>query len=129
MSATAAPESTRAFSRPIVSEKRPTAFTAAALSPGTSPARVDDAQEGDLVGRVEQQAEVGDGVLDLGPVVELGAADHLIGDLVADQRVLQHPAHRVGPVEDGDVGALDPVLLPQPLDLSRDPARLLVLVA
>ena len=90
--------------------------------------RVDDPREGDLVGGVDQQAEVGDRVLDLRPLVELGPADHLVGQLEADQRVLEHPAHRVGPVEDGDVLAPHPLLLAEPLDLPRHPARLLVLV-
>ena len=92
------------------------------------PRRVDDPREGDLVGGVDEQAEVGDRVLDLGPLVELGAADHLVGELEADQRVLQHPAHRVGPVEDRDVLAPHPLLLAEALDLARHPARLLVLV-
>ena len=52
-----------------------------------------------------QQLQVGDRVLDLGALVELGAADHLVGQLVADQDVLQHPALRVGPVEDRDLVA------------------------
>ncbi len=94
-----------------------------------APRRVDDPLEGDLVGGVEQQVEVGDRVLDLGPVIELGAADHLVWQLVANQRVLEDPAHRVGPVEDRNIGARHPMLLPQPLDLGGDPARLLVVVA
>ena len=64
---------------------------------------VDHPREADLVGRVDQQVEVGDGVLDLGALVELGPADHLVGHLVADERVLQDPALRVGPVEDRDL--------------------------
>ena len=94
-----------------------------------APRGVDDSREGDQVGGVDQQAEVGDRVLDLGPLVELGAADHLVGQLEADQRVLEHPAHRVGPVEDRDVLAPHALLLAEALDLARHPARLLVLVA
>ena len=92
------------------------------------PRRVDDPGEGDLVGGVDEQAEVGDRVLDLRPLVELGPADHLVGKLEAHQRVLQHPAHRVGPIEDRDLGALHPLLLGEAADLAGHPARLLVLV-
>src|SRR5215210_5185031 len=67
-----------------------------------APRRVDDASEADLVGRVDEQLQIGDRVLDLGALVELGPADHLIGQLVADQDVLEHPAVSVGPVEDRD---------------------------
>ena len=55
----------------------------------------------------DEQAQVGDRVLDLGPLVELRPADHLVGDVEADEGVLEHPALRVGPVEDGDLGARD----------------------
>ena len=94
-----------------------------------APARgVDDAREADLVGRVDEQVQVGDRVLDLGPLVELGAADHLVGQLVADEDVLQHPAVGVGPVEDRDLVAFDLPLVDQLLDLAGDVARLAVLV-
>ena len=92
-----------------------------------APRRVDHAAEADLVGGVDQQLEVGDRVLDLGALVELGAADHLVGELVADQDVLQHPALGVGPVEDRDLVARGP-LLHQALDLAGDAAGLGVLV-
>ena len=93
-----------------------------------APGRVDDAAERDAVGRVREQLQVGDGVLDLGPLVELGAADHLVGQLEADERVLEHPALRVDPVEDRDLVAGDTLVRDEPLDLAGDVAGLGVLV-
>src|SRR5262249_30796506 len=93
-----------------------------------APGRVDDPPEGHLVRRVDEQAQIRHRVLDLGPLVELRPADHLVGELEADQGVLEHPAHRVRPVEDRDVLAADPLLHAEALDLACDPARLLVLV-
>ena len=53
--------------------------------------------------RVDEHRQVGDRVLDLGALVELRAADHLVGDLGPHERVLEHPRLRVGAVEDGDL--------------------------
>ena len=89
--------------------------------------RVGYAREADDVERVGQQRQVGDRVLDLGALVELRPADHLVGDLVADERVLEHARHGVRAVQDGDLGARG-ALVEQPLDLSDDEARLGVLV-
>ena len=80
------------------------------------------------VGGVREQREVGDRVLDLGALVELRAADHLVGDVVADERVLEHPALGVGPVEDRDLVRAIVLLGDEPLDLAGDVARLRVLV-
>ena len=84
-------------------------------------------REGDLVGGVGEQLQVGDRVLDLGPLVELRPADHLVGDLEPDQGVLEHPALGVHPVEDRDRVARV-ALLDQPVDLRGDVAGLGVLV-
>ena len=67
--------------------------------------RVDDPRERHRVGRVRDQAQVGDRVLDLGALVELRAPDHLVGDLEPHQRVLEHAALGVDPVEDRDLVA------------------------
>ena len=114
--------SPRARSSSIVSMKRRSALTAAVPRPGTrrapprpptprcrasrrgdharercladaAPRRVGDAREAHHVEGVGEQRQVGDRVLDLGALVELGAADHLVGDLAAHERVLQHPRH------------------------------------
>ena len=92
-----------------------------------APRRVDHAGERDRVGRVAEQLQVGDRVLDLGPLVELRPTDHLVRDVEPDQRVLEHPALGVDPVEDRDPVARRP-LLDQPVDLRGHVARLGVLV-
>ena len=89
-----------------------------------APRRVDRALEGEHVARVDEQVQVGDSVLDLGAVVELGAADHLVVDVVRDEDVLEQARHGVGPVEDGHLVARG-ARVDEPLDLRRDPARLL----
>ena len=156
-SATGPRRSARSRSAAIVSAKRPTAFSAAEPRPGIAvrvgehlpdvgadrvrvrehprlglladpaPRRVDDAAERDRVGGVGEQLQVGDRVLDLGALVELRPADHLVGDLESHQRVLEHPALRVHPVEDRDLVARR-ALLDQPVDLGGDVAGLGVLV-
>ena len=92
-----------------------------------APRRVHDAAEGHRVGRVHEQREVGERVLDLGALVEARAADDLVADAVAHQHVLEHAALRVGPVEDGDLVARG-ALVDEPLDLGHHEARLGVLV-
>ena len=92
-----------------------------------APRRVDDALERDDVVRVGQERQVGERVLDLRALVEARPADHLVADAVADQRVLEHAALGIGPVEDGDVVAR-PAALDVALDLAGDVARLGVLV-
>jgi hypothetical protein len=52
-----------------------------------------------------RQVQVADRVLDLGAVVELRAADDLVADLAAHERVLEDPGLRVRPVEDRDLVA------------------------
>ena len=88
---------------------------------------VGDPRERDAVERVVDHLQVRDGVLDLGPLVEARAADHLVGDLLADEHVLQHARLGVRPVEDRDLGA-GVALVDQPRDLGGDEARLRVLV-
>ena len=61
------------------------------------------ARLGDGVAGVRQEGQVPESVLDLGPVVELRAADDLIADAVADERVLQDARLRVRPIEDRDL--------------------------
>ena len=85
-------------------------------------------RERDRVGGIREQLQVGDRVLDLGPLVELGPPDHLVGDLEAHQGVLEHPALGVDAVEDGDLGRAAGPLLDQPVDLRGHVARLGVLV-
>ena len=95
--------------------------------PDPASRRVGDAGERHRVLRVEQDGQISHRVLDLGPVVELRPADDLVGDLLADQPVLEHPRLRVGPVEDGDLLA-GHALVHEALHLPRDEPRLRVLV-
>jgi hypothetical protein len=89
---------------------------------------VDDAAQVDDVGRVGQHAQVGQRVADLLALVEAHAADHPVGQADPDEHLLEHPRLRVGPVEDGDVGVLDAVLVGEPVDLAGDEGGLVVLV-
>ena len=75
--------------------------------------------------RVDPQ--VGEKVLDLRPLVELGAADDPVGHALADEHVLEHARLGVDPVEDGQVGRRP--CLQQLDDLLADQPGLLVLVA
>ena len=85
------------------------------------------ADEVAFVGGVGQQRQIGDGVLDLGALVELGPPDHLVGNFGPDERVLEHPRLGVGPVEHGDLAATD-TLVDEPLDLAEHEPGLGVLV-
>ena len=82
---------------------------------------VDDAPPAHLVVRVDQDPQVGQDVFHLAAVVEPGAAHHLVGHLVADHRLFEGAALRVGPVEDGHVAPPDALLPVEPADLARPP--------
>jgi hypothetical protein len=114
--------------------KRPTALTAGVpdharlrrLADATA-RRVDHPPEGHGVGRVDEQREVGQRVLDLRPLVEARAADYLVGDSIADEHVLEHARLGVGAVEDRDVVARVP-LVDEALHLRHHEASFGVLV-
>ena len=104
-------------------ESPPSSSTAAPMADHTSPPRaasqladarqrafaeatswdVEDALEGRHVMVVAQDAEVGQRVLDLATLVEARAAHELVGQPVAQERLLERPALGVGAVHDGDV--------------------------
>ena len=65
--------------------------------------------------RIDQQAHVGQGVLDLLAVVKTQAADDLVRNFSPPQAVFQHPRLCIGAVEDGEVvqGQALGVLQPQ----------------
>ena len=71
--------------------------------PAARPVR--DPRERDGVVRVVDHLQVRDRVLDLGALVEARPADHLVGDALADEHVLEHARLRVRPVEDRDLAA------------------------
>ncbi len=85
--------------------------------------RVDDALEGEVVGRCVDDAEIGHGVADLGALVEARAADHPIGQAEGDEAIFELAHLERGADQDGDLveqvaGAL------QPFDLLADRAGL-----
>ncbi len=92
-----------------------------------APRLVRDPHQRDGVVRVVDHLQVRDDVLDLGPLVELRAADHLVLDRLADEHVLEHARLRVRPVEDRDLRAAE-ALLDEAGDLDGDEPRLGVLV-
>ena len=85
---------------------------------------VDDALEGEIVGRLQRRAEIGERVADLGSLVEARAADDAVGQAESDEAVLELAHLEGGADEDGDV--VEGVALTlQRLDLVADGARLL----
>src|SRR5262249_31304395 len=71
----------------------------------------------------DEQLEGGHGVLYLGALVEIGPTDHLVGELVADEDVLEHPAVGVCSGEDPNLVAAHAAPVDQLLPLARDEAR------
>ena len=88
---------------------------------------VDDAFQGNLIGRIDEHPQIGERVLHLAPVVVLEPTDHLVGDAVPDEQLFDDAALGIGPVEHRDVGQRDPALFETP-DLLRDEGSLFVLV-
>ena len=94
---------------------------AARLGPGAQllhrlladPARrhVDDPLQRHAVGGVARQPHVGQRVLDLAALVEAGAADELVRDAEAHERLFQHPALGVDPIADGDLAVAQRAVL------------------
>ena len=87
--------------------------------------RVDDALEGEVVGRVGGDAQIGERVADLGALVEARAADDPVGQAELDEAVLDlahlgRDAHQHGDLGEGMLLGLER------LDLLADLARLLL---
>ena len=61
---------------------------------------VDDAFEGEVVGRLGDQAQVGERVADLGALVEAEAADDLVGEADGDEALLELAGLELGADED-----------------------------
>ncbi len=64
---------------------------------------VEHAQQAHLIGGIVDQAQVGDQVLDLAPAVETLGADQAVGEIVAEERLLQRARLGVGAVHDGHI--------------------------
>src|SRR5690349_5196070 len=86
--------------------------------------QIDDAFEGEVVGGLADQAEVGDRIADLGALVEAEAADDLVGQADRDEALLELAGLELGADEDGDVVEREAAAL-HGLDVLADAARLL----
>ena len=64
---------------------------------------VDDPLEGEVVGRLGDQAEVGERVADLGALVEAEAADDPVGEADGDEALLELAGLELGADEDRDI--------------------------
>ena len=96
-------------------------FTDAALR------HVDDALKTHEIVRVLDYTEIGRHVLDLLPVIEVGPADHVVGNGGEDQAVLDQAGLGVGPVEDREVLIGGAFVLPDPsFDVLCDKGGLLI---
>ena len=85
---------------------------------------VDDALEGEVVGGLDDKAQIGDRVADLGALVEAEAADDLIVEADRDEPLLELTGLELGANEDRDVVERSAARLMR-FDLLADPARLL----
>ena len=89
---------------------------------------VDDALEGEVVGRRMDDAQIGERVADFRALVEARAADHAIGQAERDEAVLELAHLERGAHQDGDlverVRAPAAVIALELLDLLADRARL-----
>ena len=89
---------------------------------------VDDAFEADAIVRVVDQAQIGQYVLDLAPLVEAHPTHQDIGRRLADKGLFHRARLRVGAVHHGKIFIVQTVLHPQQLDLFQDIVSLVALV-
>jgi len=87
---------------------------------------VQDAPDGDVVGRVGDRTQVGDQVTDLTTLVELDAAHHPVGQPDSDEDLFKGPRLGVRPVEHRDLPGPGSALVGQSIDLFGDEACLVV---
>ena len=85
---------------------------------------VDDPLEGEVVGRLGDQAEVGERIADLGALVEAEAADDLVGEADGDEALLELAGLELGADEDRGIVERAAAALVR-LDLLADAARFL----
>ena len=64
---------------------------------------VDDALEGEIVGRLRDHAQIGQRVADFGALVETRPADHAIGQAELDEAVLEFAHLERGAHQNGDL--------------------------
>ena len=69
--------------------------------------RVNDAPQGNFVGRVVKNAQVSDEIADFFALVETGTTHHLVGDAGADEDLFDGPGGVIGAVHDGNIPIAD----------------------
>ncbi len=90
-----------------------------------APGDVDDTFESEVVGRRIDQAQIGERIANLGPLVEARSADHPIGQAEGDEPVFELAHLKRGAYEDRDL--VERMARPlQLLDLLADRAGLLL---
>ena len=89
---------------------------------------VDDALEGEVVGRRIDDAQIGERVADFGALVEARAADDAVGQAERDEAVLELAHLERGAHQDGDLVERMCRCALQLLDLLADGARLLLAI-
>ena len=90
-----------------------------------APRGVDDALEGEIVGRLVDQPQIGQRVADLLALVKARPADHAIGQRERDKPLLELAGLEPGAHQDRDFAERVALAL-QRLDLVADPAGLLL---
>ena len=80
------------------------------------------------VGGIGNQPEVGQQILDLGPLVKRQPGGHLVGDAVTSQREFDGTGEGIHPVENGEVGPVASLMLGDLPDQCGDPFGLEMLV-
>src|SRR3970040_1566706 len=98
------------------------------LGAQTPRGRVQDAHQTDLVGRVVDETQVGDEILDLATAVEALGADETVRQIGVEKSFLEGPRLGVGAVHDGTLARLQLMLEGQRGDRLDDVGRLLLLV-
>ena len=89
--------------------------------------RTDHPLEADGVGRIREHAQVGEQILDVALFVKAHAADDVVGDSPAHERLFDRARLRVDAVEDDDVGRPESAGARQPRDFERDKVGLVAL--
>ena len=89
---------------------------------------VDDSLKRSVIRWVHGQTEVGDGVTDLFPFIELGSADELVNDTVPVACRFHGTGLCVSAIHDGDLLSIELILLHQPVDFLEHHSCLFVLV-